>query len=115
MQPPEWHLEEYLDIYLLRRGDGYIYGTKKVPFKTIRKIFTEAEKQGKKTLTKTQLKQKIIQECNTTEEAETAIHAAELTYKIRTINLRKIWNMEPFKEVKYYWSGTTIGYLPFTH
>ncbi|MEM3650850.1 MAG: hypothetical protein QW831_09025, partial [Candidatus Jordarchaeaceae archaeon] len=48
MQPPEWYVEEYGDIGYLRRERRYIYGTRKVPFRTIRKIFREAEKQGKK-------------------------------------------------------------------
>ncbi|MEM3564396.1 MAG: hypothetical protein QXR19_14270, partial [Candidatus Jordarchaeaceae archaeon] len=120
MQPEEWYVKEYGDIYLLLRPWGrYIYGTKKVPFKTIKKIFGEAEKQGKKTLTKTELKQKIMRECGATEEeAETAIYGADLTFKIRALQdpLWQMWNEEPFKgEPRYYWSGTTAGYPPLTH
>lgn len=79
----------------------------------------ENKKQGKKTLTESELKHKIMEECHATEEeTETAIYGAELTFKIRTLGdtLWKIWSEEPFKgEARYYWSGTTTGYPPLTH
>ncbi len=117
MQLEEWELKEYEDINYLRRSRNYIYGTKKVPFSAIRKILREAEKQGRRTLTQSELTQKIIEECNATEEeAKTAIHGVELTFKIKrlTPTLQKVWNLKPVKGVEYYWSGTTNGYPPFT-
>lgn len=94
------------------------YEWKKVPFKTIRKILRQAEKQGRKTLTQSELTQKIIEECKATEEeAKITIYGARQIFKIRPLisPLRKIWNLEPFKgEVEYYWSGTTSGFPPFT-
>lgn len=117
MQIEEWELHEYAELNRLRSNRRYIYGTKKVPFRIIRKILREAEKQGRKTLIYSQLKQRIIEECKATEEeAKTAIYGAEITFKIRAMDptLRKIWNLEPIEEVEYYWTGTTSGYPPFT-
>ncbi|MBW1935826.1 MAG: hypothetical protein ACTSRF_06640 [Candidatus Freyarchaeota archaeon] len=117
MQYEEWELREYGDILLLRLDGVFIHGTRKVPFKTIKRILKDAEKQGRKTLTKRELKERIMEECGATEEeADVAIHAAEATFKIRTMDptLRELWNLEPFKEVEYYWSGTTLWYPPLT-
>ncbi|MHA1210652.1 MAG: hypothetical protein ACTSRF_15725 [Candidatus Freyarchaeota archaeon] len=118
MQIEEWKLKEYEDLNYLRQSARYIYGTRKVPFRAIRKIFRDAENQGKRTLKRNELIRRIVEECNTTEEeAKIATHGAELTFKIRTVTpaLRKIWRLGPFKgEVEYYWSGTTSEYPPFT-
>ena len=114
MQIEEWKLKEYEDLNYLRQSGRYIYGTRKIPFRAIRKIFRDAENQGKRTLKRNELIRKIVKECNATEkEAEIATHGAELTFKIRAVTpaLRKIWRLGPFKrEVEYYWSGTTSEY-----
>ncbi|MEM3564837.1 MAG: hypothetical protein QXR19_16520 [Candidatus Jordarchaeaceae archaeon] len=90
-----------------------------MPFRAIRRIFREAERRGKKTLTKSELKQEIMRECNVTEEAaETAIYGAKLTFKIRALAgvFWEMWGVEPFTgEPRYYWSGTTAWYPPFTY
>ncbi|MGQ9723052.1 MAG: hypothetical protein ACUVXA_17245 [Candidatus Jordarchaeum sp.] len=68
MQIEEWLLEEYEDLIGMKRDAWYTLGIEKVPFRTIRKIFREAEKQGKETLTHSELKHKIIEECKATEK-----------------------------------------------
>jgi len=96
MQIEEWKLKEYEDLNYLRQSARYIYGTRKVPFRAIRKIFRDAENQGKRTLKRNELIRRIVEECNTTEEeAKIATHGAELTFKIRTVTpaLRKIWRL----------------------
>ncbi|MEX2751852.1 MAG: hypothetical protein Q6366_008170, partial [Candidatus Freyarchaeota archaeon] len=118
MQPIEWYSRDYSEVYSLR-GWGYVYGARKVPFRVMRRIFREAEKRGRKTLTESELKREIMRECGVTEEeAEMAIYGADLTFKIRALvsPLWEMWSMEPFAgERRYYWSGTTAGYPPFTY
>ncbi|MEM3593812.1 MAG: hypothetical protein QXS27_03705 [Candidatus Jordarchaeaceae archaeon] len=119
MQPIEWYTREYSEVYTLRKGWDYIYRAGKVPFRVIRGIFREAEKRGKKTLTESELKREIMRECSVTEEeAQTAIYGAELTFKIKALldPLWQMWGVKPFTgEPRYYWSGTTVGYPPFTY
>ncbi|MEM3563666.1 MAG: hypothetical protein QXR19_10575 [Candidatus Jordarchaeaceae archaeon] len=116
MQIEEWLLKEYEDLINMRIDGFYTYGTKNIPFRKIRKVLREAEKKGRKTLTHSELKQKIIEECNTTqEETETAIYGALRTYKIREADkLSEAENQEQSKEARYYWSGTTCKYPPLT-
>ena len=116
MQIEEWLLEEYEDLIGMRRDGWHTFGVEKVPLRTIRKIFREAEKQGKETLTQSELKQKIIEECKATEEeVETAIYGVLRTFKIRrAIPPRETWDIEPAREKEYYWSGTSCKYPPLT-
>jgi hypothetical protein len=116
MQIEEWLLKEYEDLINMRIDGFYTFGTKNIPFKTIRKIFREAEKQGRKTLVHSEVKQKIIEECNTTqEETEIAIYGTMRTFKIREADEPSDKeNQKQPKEAQYYWSGTSSGYPPLT-
>ena len=112
----EWQLKEYYEILHLR-GRDTIFGTDKVPFIIIKRIFQKAWGQGKKAHTHKELKHKIMEECGVTgEEAEIAIYVAFRTFKITELNqaLEKIWKMEHTNELKYFWSGTTNEYPPYT-
>ncbi len=113
----EWLLDEYDEILELRRDRKFIFGTDKVSFRTIKKILQEAWECGKKVLIHEELKQKIIEKCNVTEEAaEIAINMAFRTFKIRELSqtLEEIWGIEHTNELKYFWSGTTNEYPPLT-
>lgn len=113
----EWILKEYEQVQILRVFGETIYGTDKVPFRTIKKILQEEWKQGKKAIAHEELKQKIIEECGVTnEEAEIAIEVAHRTLKITKLDqaLQEIWKMEHTKESKYYWSGKTNEHPPLT-
>jgi hypothetical protein len=111
----EWILKEYSELGHLRVFGDFIFGTDKVPFRTIKKILQKAWNQGKKALTHKELKQKIIDECKVTEkDAEIAIDVTLRTFKITELDpdLEKIWKMEHTNELKYFWSGTTNEYPP---
>ncbi|MEX2704050.1 MAG: hypothetical protein Q6352_002130 [Candidatus Freyrarchaeum guaymaensis] len=117
MQREEWELEENGEVKLPWNKQETHPRNQKDSIQKNQKNLEGSRKKGRKTLTKKELKQKIIAECNATEEeAEKAIHAAEATFKIRAVTpaLQEIWNLEPYEGVEYYWSGTTLEYPPFT-
>lgn len=115
MQIEEWLLKEYEELSLLRRYGESIFGTEKVPFRSIRKILWESEKRGRM-LTHSELKQRIVEECKVTDrDAEIAIYGAFRTFKIRKENSpRETRNQKPVRERGYYWSGTSCKYPPLT-